>query len=117
MTLDEVWSKIPSFTCKPGCCDCCGPVSFSSAETEKLAEWLGSRGNLLSDFDQKHPGATDCAFLDVIGRCRIYEARPTICRLFGTVATPSMQCPYNCGPAELLTEEDLEAILKQSATT
>jgi hypothetical protein len=48
------------------------------------------------------------------GRCRVYEHRPTICRLWG--ATQSMPCPHGCTPADALTQSESHELLVLAAT-
>lgn len=82
--------RIPTFACKPGCHDCCGPVTASSEE----AAWLPEKS------EAEHDAALaklDCVHLGA-GGCQVYDERPLICRLFGT--TPRLACPNGCGPEE-----------------
>ncbi|SIS55290.1 YkgJ family cysteine cluster protein [Neptunomonas antarctica] len=82
---------IPSFSCKPGCHDCCGPVTASSEEVSRLP----------MKTDQEHDDAMDelnCPYLGENG-CEVYGERPLICRLFGT--TPSLPCPNACAPSQM----------------
>ena len=84
--------QIPSFACKPGCHDCCGPVTASSDELARLPV----------KSDQEHAEALaelSCPYLGDKG-CQVYTERPLICRLFGT--TPSLPCPNACAPSEML---------------
>ena len=49
----------------------------------------------------------------VDGRCRVYEDRPTICRLWG--ATESMPCPHGCTPAGALSRQQSHDLLRRAA--
>ncbi|MCY1414204.1 Flagellin N-methylase [compost metagenome] len=92
--IDKLRRQIPSFACKPGCHDCCGPVTASSEEMSRLPV----------KSDAEHDAALaewNCVHLGPEG-CEAYDQRPLICRLFGT--TPSMPCPQGLGP-ETPTEE------------
>ena len=83
---------IPSFTCVPGCHDCCGPVTTSSEEMSRLPVKT----------DAEHNAALDeynCVHLGPKG-CTVYEERPLICRVFGT--TPNMPCPNGRRPEEMI---------------
>jgi len=83
--------SIPGFSCKPGCHDCCGPVTASSDEVSRLPEKsTQEHEKAMSDYN--------CPYLGENG-CEVYEERPLICRLFGT--TPSLPCPNGCGPEEM----------------
>jgi uncharacterized protein len=83
---------IPTFTCRAGCRDCCGPIPFSRWEWEQVPE-------------KKHATCLECPYSSPYG-CSIYEDRPIMCRLFGTVDDPIMRCPHGCGPEKLLTAEE-----------
>ncbi|WP_076718996.1 YkgJ family cysteine cluster protein [Motiliproteus sp. MSK22-1] len=83
--------RIPSFSCTPGCHDCCGPVTASSDEVARLP----------TKSDEEHDQALsefNCPYLGENG-CEVYQERPLICRLFGTTA--SLPCPNGCGPSEM----------------
>jgi Fe-S-cluster containining protein len=84
--------RISTFSCKPGCHDCCGPVTASSEEVFRLSE----------KSDQEHDEALaqlNCPYLGENG-CEIYDERPLICRLFGT--TSNMSCPEERRPEEMI---------------
>lgn len=80
--------QIPSFACRPGCHDCCGPVLTSSEEAARLPQ----------KSEAEHQAALDdlqCVHLGPQG-CQVYAERPLICRLFGTTA--QLPCPNGLGP-------------------
>jgi Fe-S-cluster containining protein len=84
--------RIPSFVCKPGCHDCCGPVTASSEEMSRLPE----------KSDAEHETALanlSCPHLGPHG-CQVYDERPLICRLFGT--TPRLACPEGKRPEKMV---------------
>ncbi|HHJ81062.1 MAG TPA: YkgJ family cysteine cluster protein [Candidatus Tenderia electrophaga] len=86
--------QIPSFECKPGCHDCCGPVTTSSEEMAMLPV----------KSEQEHDAALaelSCPHLGDTG-CQVYVERPLICRLFGT--TPRLACPNGCQPDKMIDE-------------
>lgn len=88
---------IPSFECKAGCHDCCGPVTASSEEM----------ANLPVKTDAAHEAALaglNCPYLGING-CEVYAERPLICRLFGT--TPRLACPNGKRP-EVNTDPEIE---------
>lgn len=94
--------RIPSFSCTPGCHDCCGPVTASSDEVSRLP----------IKTDQEHDEALaelNCPYLGENG-CEVYEERPLICRLFGTA--PSLPCPNKCAPAEMISPKIEQQIHK-----
>lgn len=95
--LDAIYAQIPKFQCKEGCTDCCGPVPFS------LVEW--SRVTT-----KKKATCLDCPY-SLNGSCDIYNERPLMCRIFGAVDTPMLECPHGCGPEKKLTKEQGDALI------
>ena len=67
-----------TLNCKAGCCKCCiDGLSVTMAEAAVIAK-------LFPDFRKLQPHAPGaCPFLDDNGLCRIYAARPYICRTHG----------------------------------
>lgn len=83
---------IPAFQCLPGCHDCCGPVPASHWEKNQLpAVPVAKRLAALAHLDCPHLGPQGCM---------VYDQRPLLCRLFGTVE--SLPCPHGQRPAKLL---------------
>lgn len=83
---------IPSFECKPGCHDCCGPVTTSTEEMARLpVKSIAEHDAALEDFN--------CPYLGKNG-CEVYAERPLICRLFGT--TPRLACPNGYRPDQMI---------------
>jgi uncharacterized protein len=85
--------RIPSFKCKEGCHDCCGPVT---ASTDEMARFPVKS-------DEEHEVALaeyNCPYLGDKG-CQVYDERPLICRLFGT--TPHLPCPNDKGPEVMIS--------------
>lgn len=65
--------------CARGCCDCCiDEISVYEIEAERIRQ---SFPDLLADGIPHPPGR--CAFLSGDGVCRIYPARPYVCRTQG----------------------------------
>ncbi|KPC54657.1 YkgJ family cysteine cluster protein [Amantichitinum ursilacus] len=95
-------NRIPGFACKPDCHDCCGPVTATSTEVQRLPPKSAA----------EHAAALehlDCVYLGPQG-CTVYAERPLICRLFGT--TPSLPCPHGLGPLQP-TDPAVETALHQ----
>lgn len=105
--IDQLRRKIPGFECKPGCHDCCGPVTTSSEEMARLpAKSQAEHDAALAEWN--------CVHLGVNG-CEAYEQRPLICRLFG--ATPSMPCPEGRGPETPADESVVRQVHQLIAST
>ena len=77
-TIKYLRKQIPAFKCKEGCTDCCGPVPFSKWEWAQIK-------------DQRLAKGITCPYASGAG-CEIYEDKPIICRLMGTV--PKLKCPH-----------------------
>ena len=91
--LKSLYRQIPTFQCRKGCTDCCGPVPFSEAEADQIEIKRKAK-----------PGSIDCPYSKG-GRCEIYDKRPFMCRLFGASHEKALKCPHGCGPLFPLTSE------------
>ena len=102
--LDELRSRIPSFTCIVGCHNCCGPVTASSEEMARLPlKTKAEHEAALADLSCPHLGEQGC---------EVYGERPLICRLFGT--TPRLLCPNGMRPVYMIdprTEVEIHQFL------
>jgi uncharacterized protein len=96
--LQQMYSKIPTFQCREGCTDCCGPVPFSKTEWDSI-----------SDKRKAETGTLACPY-SLSGGCDIYKDRPFICRLFGTAKNPTLTCPHGCGPKHKMSSEKADAL-------
>ena len=94
--LDELTAKVDAFfdrvsarhgddmQCGTGCSDCChARLTITAVEAvaiqDLVARWPAAHRRGLAD-----TGPTDrCAALDAAGRCKIYDARPIVCRSHG----------------------------------
>jgi hypothetical protein len=96
----RLYKKIPRFECIEGCTDCCGPVPWT--------EWELKQAGL----EAPPPERADktCQFADG-GSCQIYQHRPLMCRLFGTVE--DLRCPHGRGPLKVLSVEDGHTIVSR----
>ncbi|SDY46811.1 hypothetical protein SAMN04487939_102275 [Lysobacter sp. yr284] len=98
--LAALRARIPSFGCRPGCHDCCGPVTASAQEMARLPfKPEAERDAALAAWSCPHLGPQGC---------QAYEERPLICRLFGT--TPRLRCPNGCGPEAMIDEAAENAV-------
>lgn len=94
-TIRFLRSRIPAFVCKPGCHDCCGPVTASSEEMANLPV------KSIAQHEAAH-AELNCPYLGKNG-CEAYDERPLICRLFGT--TPRLPCPNGNRPQIMIAPE------------
>lgn len=96
-TINYLRQHIPAFECLPGCHDCCGPVTASTAEMARLpVKSEAEHEAALADWSCPHLGCNGC---------QVYEERPLICRLFGT--TKSLPCPHGKRP-EVMVDPRIE---------
>jgi uncharacterized protein len=130
--LKRLYSRIPTFKCVEGCSDCCGPVPASREERKRgpqlmsleLAgqivdilnaggaspEELNDAPNLV-EWSKKGADCLTCPYVVANGGgCAIYDDRPFLCRIFGTV--PSLPCPHGAGPDRMLSTADERDIMR-----
>lgn len=85
--LQSLYRNIPSGFCKGLCHDSCGPVGMSLFEMARMRQVAPAKFDPVDHLS--------CPFLDhETKKCRGYEVRPAICRLWG--ATKSLACPHGC---------------------
>ena len=94
---EALYHQIPSFQCKPGCTDCCGPIPFSKHEWDKVK-------------NKRKTKSTSCPYI-ANGKCSIYQDRPLMCRLYGTTA--GLACPHGCRPMALLSKGQTDKIMSE----
>lgn len=101
MSLDTIYERVPGIDCKGLCQSSCGPIGCSGAEAQRLQD-LGHTLPMAVN----HPthGPMTCNHLSAEGRCKIYENRPLICRLFGVAE--GIECPHGCKPKKLMSRID-----------
>jgi hypothetical protein len=129
--LRELYAQIPTFQCIPGCTDCCGPVPSSREERraspqlmdletvhdilEVLSKGGASAQELavapeITAWGKSGADCLTCAYALEGTGCAIYDDRPFLCRLFGTV--PSMPCPHGRAPAQMLSLSDERRLVR-----
>lgn len=96
------WAKV----CK-GCGECCGPVPFPEnfllLNAHKYQEQPTEIEEMLTGLFVPVTATMDCVFLNKITkRCEVYEDRPKVCRLQGTI--PELPCPKLPTPELMETE-------------
>jgi len=70
-----------------GCGKCCGPVGVTHEEQAAIGDYCKAKQ---VKWEPRDP--LTCGFLDKKNRCRIYIARPFLCRVYGAVK--ELPCPY-----------------------
>ncbi len=76
--------------CRPGCDGCCRTrLTITTVEANAIARWAATKpvevraAIAAAALGPDDPAAPRCAALDADGRCRIYPARPLVCRSHG----------------------------------
>lgn len=105
-TLDELYACIPQpVGCTGECWDSCGPIGYSAAEGERM-ETAGHRP------PNAHEPRSQfmCTALTRQHTCRVYDARPAICRLWGV--SEVMPCNHgDCHTPNPLTDAEAQALM------
>jgi hypothetical protein len=115
--IDALLSTIPTFQCKEGCFDCCGPVELSRLEYMRCVQASGRTAEEVRQQMQNNlkQGIYLCPLLDTeTKKCTVYEVRPAICRLFGAVKN-QLLCPHGYAPesSALLSDGQAREILRK----
>jgi uncharacterized protein len=82
--IDRIYARLPTIACRGKCQESCGPI-YMSLRCPMLCRESG--------------------------KCRVYDIRPVICRLWGLVE--SMLCPWGCRPARVLTDREGAVIIER----
>lgn len=112
MSLADIYARIPSVDCIPGCTDCCGVVPMNEAEAQVFGAPTEKMGIAVISSAPKCPHSTK-------GCCDIHKDRPFTCRLFGTVRETrdpmlkQMVCPHGRLPKVPLTEAQARTLTRR----
>jgi len=128
--LSELTTKVDGFfdrvsarhgddmQCGSGCSDCChARLTITGVEAAALraliATWPADHRRTLAEL-----GPDDhCAALDAAGRCKIYEARPIVCRSHGApirMRLDSLPVVQSCHRNFLRGEPDPDCVIDQT---
>ena len=97
---ENLYAQVPAFACEPGCTACCGIVAMTAWEWGEV-----------QDKRQASAGCTTCPYAEG-GGCAIHPQRPLICRLFGAVDDPRLQCPKGRAPERKLAPEHARRLMQ-----
>lgn len=123
MKIDAFFTRVESrhgadMQCQSGCADCCH-VRLTITRVEaaairaEVATWPPPRRAALAD----DPDPDRCAALDAAGRCRIYAARPVVCRSHGVpirLRRDSLPVIEACHRNFTQTTPDADCVLDQT---
>lgn len=102
----KIYDMIPTFECIDGCTDCCGIVPFSGFEWEQLKPDEIKTKSFAEIIE--NPA---CPFIEDGKHCGIYEKRPLMCRIYGTIE--NLKCPHDKKPLKFLTREQERYIMRE----
>lgn len=102
--LDALYQELPTLDCQGKCQESCGLVYMSRVEWERIKVKLGW-------VPKNHKGLT-CPMLRR-GKCRVYEIRPMLCRLWGIA--DAMPCLWGCKPSRTLDGTEGREMLTRAA--
>lgn len=101
MTLEEMYAMIPETKRCIGSGDCCCTSILISVEE-------------MARIPAIQPGyrvwENRCIHLGADLRCRIYDVRPFVCRLYG--AGGEFACPHGAKPDTLLSDNEVESLME-----
>lgn len=106
-SLEQIYDSLPNINCQNKCQDCCGPIGLFPAEVELLEQ---QNLPVPTTKESLKWGPLTCSALSSAGKCRIYQSRPLICRLWGL--TRSMACPHGCTPSRWLTDKEAHTLMR-----
>lgn len=105
--LKKLYAGLPDIQCKGLCVNSCGPIGMARAEAERIADRVGCDVASLPVI-QPHTDLA-CPHLSRSGRCKVYDVRPLICRLWGVAE--GMECPHGCKPSRTVDRAEGRALL------
>lgn len=111
--IRAIYSRMPKLDCKGLCHNSCGPIMASPLEARVLEEkgvQLPVVNSALSFVKEVFLQRT-CPALTKDHRCRVYNDRPIICRLYGMVLDPRMICEHGCEPDRWLSSAEGHALI------
>jgi len=103
-----------NFNCLPNCGVCCNLVSFHPMGFDSLFDRIQRDPiKFLYTKDGVWPITEDltCCFLSKEKLCAIYESRPPICVLFGTI--PKHGCPFLFPDGKPRSEKQRDKLLQE----
>lgn len=116
LMLAELYAKVPDARCKGLCQDQCTSIAASRREAQRMAESgfpIPTTARPVMREYRRTGIAEPCAALGDDGRCRAYEVRPLICRLYGSAE--GLRCPHGCEPEGGLMPDSEAALLIKRA--
>jgi len=117
--LNEIYDSLPSVECKGLCWTTCSFINITPVEEMNIEQATGKpvetilvpmlHGHGVTPMIKPTEG-DQCPYLQ-LRRCSIYAQRPLICRVFG--AAEGLPCRHGCKPNRVISDQDVNKILKQ----
>lgn len=108
-----LYARIPKIDCRGKCQEYCGAIVQLGAYTEAEGPEIERAMRDAEIGRAAEASPLVCCALDRYGRCTIYSVRPAICRFWGVVE--GMLCPHGCEPERVLSQAEMNEILKALA--
>jgi uncharacterized protein len=105
--------------CATGCSDCCHvQLTITAVEAAAIRAHVATwPSELRRDLANMEPGSDRCAALDSAGKCKVYDARPLVCRSHGVpirLTRGSLPVVESCHRNFTRTAPDPDCILDQA---
>lgn len=115
--LDQLYAQLPAVNCIGRCHDSCYDVDAPELERQRVEEAGGAlvppatRARLLHAMAAVAQGKLPqrCPSLGPLNNCTVYEARPLICRAFGT--SRDLRCAHGCLPDKFVPAGEIHLVL------
>lgn len=103
MSLKDIYAQIPVMKCKGECWITCAHIPTFTQEAKVIRRKHGLTISVKT---------SPCPALNKINhRCKIYDDRPFICRLWGVAE--GLECPSGCEVERLLTDVEANELMAQ----
>lgn|SRR5678815_1011915 len=107
--LEAIYARLPRVACRGLCSIACGPLPMSELEAERMRRAdPGRRLPMVVARDGNGFSEMSCVYLTRANRCGVYDVRPLICRVWGTVKR--LSCMHGCIPDRWLSDHEFVAI-------
>lgn len=108
-SLAAIYAELPELRCRGKCQESCGPILMSDAEKARF-QTAGKR--VPTPIEVLGSDHAQCPHLSPVGRCTVYEIRPLICRLWGSVE--AMKCSWGCVPDRFISDASAHRLLARA---
>jgi Fe-S-cluster containining protein len=103
--LEALYARLPTVACRGLCAEACGPVPMTTFEAVRLRRADPRHRWPMVVLRNERPR---CCYLTDADRCGVYDVRPLVCRVWGTVKR--LSCMHGCTPDRWLTDHEFAAL-------